>query len=66
MGARLIGAPTLTRFLGNLLYGVKPTGAETFVVVPVTLVAVSLLACYIPARRGSSQSHGAAEVRIRD
>jgi putative ABC transport system permease protein len=49
----LAGAWALTRFLTSFLYGVRPTDAATLVVVPVALVAVSLLACYIPARRAT-------------
>jgi ABC-type antimicrobial peptide transport system permease subunit len=47
------GAWALTRFLTSFLYGVRPTDAATLVVVPVALVAVSLLAWYIPARRAT-------------
>jgi putative ABC transport system permease protein len=36
-----------------LLFGVKPTDTVTFVAVVVILAAVSLLACYIPARRAA-------------
>jgi ABC-type lipoprotein release transport system permease subunit len=35
------------------LYGVHPTDALTFAVVPLLLAAISILACYIPARRAS-------------
>jgi putative ABC transport system permease protein len=49
----LAGAWGLTRFLSSFLYGVQPTDLATFVLVPVALVAVSLLACYIPARRAT-------------
>ena len=45
------GAFVLTRFLSTLLYEVRPTDPATFVVVPLLLAGVALLACYIPARR---------------
>ena len=41
----------LTRFLGSLLFGVQPTDPLTFVGVVLLLVAVSALACLLPARR---------------
>ena len=46
-----IGAALLaTRVLRNLLYGVTPTDPLTFVTVAAVLGAVTLLACWIPAR----------------
>jgi predicted permease len=49
----LMGAFTLTRVLASLLLGVGTTDFVTFVGVPILLVAVALLACYIPARRAA-------------
>jgi putative ABC transport system permease protein len=40
----------LTRFIAGFLYGVSSHDPLTFVVVSVVLVAVTLLACWIPAR----------------
>ena len=45
------GALALTRFLGSLLFEIKPTDPATFIAVSVLLMLVALAACYIPARR---------------
>ena len=47
----IAGALALARLLSNLLYGVKPSDPLAFVGVSLTLIAVALAACYIPARR---------------
>ena len=47
------GALVLTRFIASQLYNVRPTDPSTFIAVSLILVAVTLLACYIPARRAS-------------
>jgi putative ABC transport system permease protein len=47
----LAAALALTRFLSGLLYGIGPNDPSTFAIISMVLVAVSLLACYLPARR---------------
>jgi len=52
-GMGLAGAFGLTRLMGALLYEVSATDPATFVVAPVVLVGISLLATWLPARRAS-------------
>ena len=47
------GAWALTRSLTSFLYDVRPTDPLTFLVVPAGLVAVAIVASYIPARRAA-------------
>jgi len=47
----LAGALALTRYLGSLLYQVRPFDPATFVVVSLILAGAALAACYVPARR---------------
>ena len=53
VGLGLLGALALTRFVSSLLFGVKPNDPLTFFTVMLTLIAVALLASYIPARRAT-------------
>jgi len=47
----LVGALIVSQLMAGLLYGVRPTDPATFAGVALLLIAVALLACYIPARR---------------
>jgi putative ABC transport system permease protein len=51
LGIGLVGAVGVARAMGGLLYGLSPGDPITFVVVPVTLAVVVLLATWLPARR---------------
>ena len=49
----LVCALSLTSLLANRLYGVSPQDPITFIAVPSILIAVALLASYLPARRAT-------------
>ena len=51
IAAGLAAAWALTRFMATMLYGVEPTDAFTFAIVPLLLGAVALTAGYLPSRR---------------
>jgi predicted permease len=60
MGLTLLGVTiglvvsfALTRLMSSLLFGVKAADPLTFVIVPLLLAVVALLACSIPARRAT-------------
>ncbi len=49
--AGVAGAFALTRFLGSMLFNVKPNDPLTFTAVALLLAAVAVVASYVPARR---------------
>jgi putative ABC transport system permease protein len=53
VGTGLAGAFALTRVMKSLLFNVSPNDAVTYLVVALLLAAVSLVACYVPARRAT-------------
>ena len=60
MGLTIVGlivgvaaGSVVTRVLSDMLYGVSARDPLTFVGVPVLLLVVAFLACYIPARRAT-------------
>ncbi|HVG11098.1 MAG TPA: ABC transporter permease [Thermoanaerobaculia bacterium] len=53
VGIGLAGALALTRVMSGLLFGVGSTDPATFAAIVLLLTLVSLIACYIPARRAT-------------
>jgi predicted permease len=54
VGVGVLASVALTRFLAGLLFGVQPIDALTFVGMSSVMLAVALLASYVPARRASA------------
>jgi len=52
-GLGLLLALAVTRVVKSLLFDVSATDPFTFAVVVLLLIAVALLACYLPARRAT-------------
>ncbi len=53
IGLGLIGAFGLSRYMTSLLFGVQPTDPLVYVAVSLVLLAVAMLASYLPARRAA-------------
>ena len=53
IGIGLAGAVGFTRVLGAILYGIAPTDLPTLGGVSIVFLAISWLACYVPARRAT-------------
>jgi ABC-type antimicrobial peptide transport system permease subunit len=49
----LAASLALTRLMKSLLFGVSATDPVTFIVVPLLLIAVALMAALVPARRAA-------------
>jgi putative ABC transport system permease protein len=49
----LIGAVASTRLLRDMLFGIKPFDPLTFAAMTLLLVCISLVACFLPARRAT-------------
>ncbi|HUH11672.1 MAG TPA: ABC transporter permease [Longimicrobiales bacterium] len=60
--AGVVGAFALTRLMRSMLFGVSATDPTTFVVAPLLLTVVAILATLIPARR-ATRVHPAAALR---
>ncbi len=54
VGIGLAASLGATRLLASQLFDVTPTDPVTFVVAPIMLLAVALLACLVPARRATN------------
>jgi len=53
LAAGLLGAEAAVRYMGTLLYGVRPTDPRTLSIVSIALIVVAGLATFLPARRAA-------------
>ncbi len=59
-GVGIAAALLLTRLMSSVLYGVRPTDPVTYAGVALLLLAIALLASYLPARRAAHIDPGKA------
>ena len=52
----MVFSASTASLMAGLLYGVRPHDPAVFLIVPLILMAVALLASYIPARRAAKVS----------
>jgi putative ABC transport system permease protein len=60
IGVGLVGAIALGQLIASQLYGVSALDPPVFALVPLTMLGVTLLASYVPARRASTIDPSAA------
>jgi predicted permease len=53
IGIGLVGAVAMSQYLKSMLFRLSPTDPVTYGVVALLLLSISLLACYVPARRAA-------------
>ena len=53
IGAGLLAALALTRYLSSLLYAIRPTDPLVYAGVSALLATAALAGCYVPARRAT-------------
>ncbi|HEY7161514.1 MAG TPA: FtsX-like permease family protein, partial [Acidobacteriota bacterium] len=46
----IVASLAITRLMSDLLYGVSPTDPATFIAIPVVLMLVAFVSCFLPAR----------------
>jgi ABC-type antimicrobial peptide transport system permease subunit len=54
--AGLVFSASTASMMASLLYGIRPHDPAVFLVVPLLLLAVAVLASYLPARRATKIS----------
>ena len=53
VGVGLLGAWALSRYLSSILYAVRGTDSETYILAALLMAGVALVACLVPARRAA-------------